>query len=129
MAEKLIRILYVDDEPDIQMVARLALEMVGGFVLEVCNSGAEALERAASFQPQLLLLDVMMPGMDGPTTLRRLRELPQTAATPAVFMTAKVQTGEIAQYEELGAVGVIPKPFDPMALAGQVQKIWEGCHG
>lgn len=129
MAEKLVRILYVEDEPDIQMVAKLALEMVGGFTLEVCSSGVEALERATGFKPQLLLLDVMMPGMDGPSTLNKLRELPQTAATPAIFMTAKVQPSEVAQYKSLGAVDVIPKPFDPMTLAGKVQEIWESCHG
>lgn len=129
MAEKLTRILYIEDEPDIQAVARLALEMVGGFTLEVCGSGAEALEKVAAFRPQLILSDVMMPGMDGPTTLRKLRDLPQTATTPAIFMTAKVQPGEVAQYKELGAVDVIAKPFDPMALAGKIEEIWERCHG
>ena len=98
MAHKLIRILYVEDEPDIQTVARLALEMLGGFAVEICSSGKEALERAPKFQPQFILLDVMMPGMDGPSTLKKLRELPQTASTPVVFMTAKVQPDEIAQY-------------------------------
>ncbi len=125
---KLTRILYVEDEPDIQTVARLALEALGGFTVEICSSGDEALQRAASFQPQLILLDVMMPGMDGPGTLKRLRELPQFASTPAVFMTAKVQPGEVAHYLELGAVDVIPKPFDPMMLSSQVQAIWERCH-
>lgn len=129
MAEKLVRILYVEDEPDIQAVARLALEMVGGFTLEVCGSGAEALEKAVAFKPQLILSDVMMPGMDGPTTLVKLRELAQTATTPAVFMTAKVQPNEIAQYKELGAVDVIAKPFDPMTLASKVEEIWERYHG
>lgn len=129
MAEKLIKILYVEDEPDIQMVARLALETLGGFTVEVCSSGNEAIVRAPDFQPQLILLDVMMPGMDGPKTLEMLRGLPQTATTPAVFMTAKVQPSEIAQYKALGAVDVIPKPFDPMALAGIVEEIWSRCHG
>lgn len=129
MADKLTRILYVEDEPDIQMVARLALETLGGFTVEVCSSGGEALERAPVFQPQFILLDVMMPGMDGPTTLRKLRALPQTALTPVVFMTAKVQPGEVAHYKELGAVDVIPKPFDPMTLAGRVEEIWTNCHG
>jgi len=129
MADKLVRVLYVEDEPDIQTVARLALEALGGFTVEICNSGTEALQRAPGFQPQLILLDVMMPGMDGPTTLGRLRELPQFAATPIIFMTAKVQPGEVAGYKELGAVDVIPKPFDPMALSNQVQLIWERCHG
>lgn len=129
MTEKLTRILYVEDEPDIQMVARLALETLGGFTLEICGSGKEALEKIGAFQPQLMLLDVMMPGMDGPTTLGKLRELPAFATTPVVFMTAKVQPSEVAGYKAIGAVDVIPKPFDPMTLSSQVQAIWERCHG
>lgn len=129
MAEKLTRILYVEDEPDIQMVARLALESVGGFTLEVCSSGNEAIALGPAFLPQLALLDVMMPGIDGPTTLKLLREIPQTATIPVIFMTAKVQPNEVAQYKALGAVDVIPKPFDPMTLASRVQEIWERCHG
>lgn len=129
MTEKLTRILYVEDEPDIQMVARLALETVGGFTLETCSSGGEALEKIAAFQPQLILLDVMMPGMDGPTTLGKIRELAQFSTTPVIFMTAKVQPSEVAGYKQIGAVDVIPKPFDPMMLAKQVQAVWEQCHG
>lgn len=128
MSEALKRILYVEDEADIQAVARLALEMVGGFTLEVCSSGKEALEKAPGFAPQLLLLDVMMPGMDGPATLAALRAQPGTAATPAIFMTAKVQPGEVAQYREQGAVDVIPKPFDPMTLSSTIEEIWKRCH-
>ena len=123
------RILCVEDEPDIQTVARLALETLGGFTVEICSSGNEALDRAPDFDPQLILLEVMMPLMDGPATLCKLRELPQFAATPVVFMTAKVQPGEVASYREVGAADVIPKPFDPMTLSGQVQAIWERCHG
>ena len=129
MADKLTRILYVEDEPDIQTVARIALEALGGFTVEICSSGDEALQRAPGFQPQLILLDVMMPGMDGPSTLKMLRALPQFAGTPVIFMTAKVQPGEISGYKEIGAVDVIPKPFDPMTLSSQVQAIWERCHG
>lgn len=129
MTEKLTRILYVEDEPDIQMVARLALETLGGFTLEICSSGKEALEKINAFQPQLMLLDVMMPGMDGPTTLGELRKLAPFASTPAIFMTAKVQPSEVAGYKAIGAVDVIPKPFDPMTLSTQVQAIWERCHG
>jgi len=129
MTEKLTRILYVEDEPDIQMVARLALETLGGFTLEICSSGKEALEKINAFQPQLMLLDVMMPGMDGPTTLGELRKLVPFASTPAIFMTAKVQPSEVAGYKAIGAVDVIPKPFDPMTLSTQVQAIWERCHG
>lgn len=126
MSQPLEKILYIEDEPDIQAVARLALEHLGGFVVELCASGQEALEKFPLFKPDMVLLDVMMPGMDGPTTLRALRGLPDGARTPVVFMTAKVQPQEIAQYKQLGAIDVIPKPFDPMALAERVRAIWDG---
>ena len=119
------RILYVDDEPDIRTVAQLALETVGGFTVRLCGSGKQALEEVNDFQPQLLLLDVMMPEMDGPTTLQSLRKLDITAETPVIFMTAKVQPQEVEQYKSLGALDVIAKPFDPMQLSEQVRKIWE----
>jgi len=129
MGKALERILYVEDEPDIQAVARLALENVGGFKVEICSSGPEALERIGAFDPDLILLDVMMPGMDGPTTLTELRKLPEMADRPVVFMTAKVQPQEVAEYKAMGALDVIPKPFDPLKLAGQVQDIWSAHHG
>ena len=123
-------ILYVEDDTDIQMVARIALETVGGFSVHICGSGREALALVAEgFSPDLLLLDVMMPDMDGVAVLKRLRALPQTAATPAVFMTAKVQPAEVAQYRSHGALGVIAKPFDPMQLAAQVRRLWGGDVG
>ncbi len=127
--DELKRILYVEDEPDIQAVARLALEMVGGYTLEVCGSGREALEKAPGFAPQLILLDVMMPGMDGPETLKAMRGMAELAALPVIFMTAKVQPSEVAHYKELGVADVIPKPFDPMTLPTAIQSIWERCHG
>ncbi len=123
-AIELRRILYVEDDPDIQTVAAIALEVVGGFTLLTCSSGAQALEQASAFAPELLLLDVMMPGMDGPTTLARLREQMPEAATPVIFMTAKVQDSEVAFYKSLGAIGVIAKPFDPMQLAEEVHRLW-----
>lgn len=119
-----MRILYVEDEPDIRQVAKLALEAVGGFTVEACSSGDEALRTLPRFKPDLILLDVMMPGMDGPTTLRRLRELPDSQGIPAVFMTAKVQAHEIAELKSIGAFDVIPKPFDPMTLSRTVSEIW-----
>lgn len=120
------RILYVEDEPDIQAVAKLALEMVGGFTVKICSSGEEALREVETFAPDMILLDVMMPGMDGPGTLKALRALPSLADVPVAFMTAKVQPAEVAHYRALGARDVIAKPFDPMALASQVRAIWEG---
>lgn len=119
------RILYVEDEPDIQAVAKLALEQVGRFTLEVCSSGQEALDKAASFSPQLILLDVMMPEMDGPTTLKKLRGINGLENIPAVFMTARVQPHEVQEYIDMGAVDVIAKPFDPMTLSSQIREIWE----
>jgi two-component system, OmpR family, response regulator len=118
-------VLYVEDDPDIQMVAQMALEVVGGLKLRACNSGSEAVQAAQACQPDLILLDVMMPDMDGPATLAALRQLPATAATPVIFMTAKVQAAEVAHYKMLGAIGVIAKPFDPMQLAQQVRQLWQ----
>ncbi|NHZ33012.1 MULTISPECIES: response regulator [Massilia] len=122
-------VLYVEDDPDIQTVAQMALEMVGGFTLRTCSSGREALLAAAECQPDLLLLDVMMPGMDGMATLAELRKLPGTSATPVIFMTAKVQASEVAHYRSLGAIGVIAKPFDPMQLPVQVRALWDEAMG
>lgn len=124
MPKPLARILYVEDEPDIRAVAQMALEAVGGFTVIACASGSEALAAAPTAQADLLLLDVMMPGMDGPSTLKALRDMPATAGTPVIFMTAKVQAAEVAQYRELGAIDVIHKPFDPMELSAQINGIW-----
>ena len=124
MTTPLNRILYVEDEPDIRMVAQMALQAVGGFTVIACASGQEALDAAPGAAADLLLLDVMMPGMDGPSTLKALRALPATAGTPVIFMTAKVQAAEVAVYKGLGALEVIPKPFDPMELSAQIQRIW-----
>ena len=130
MADReLNRILHVDDEPDIREVTKLALEGVGGFTVEACASGEEAREVAPRFKPDLILLDVMMPIMDGPSTLRALRDDDETAHIPIVFMTAKVQKLEIAGFKDLGAIDVIEKPFDPMTLADQVKAIWDKRDG
>ncbi|MBV9468824.1 MAG: response regulator [Abitibacteriaceae bacterium] len=121
--------MMIEDEADIQAVAGMALEAVGGFTVQVCSSGREAVQCAAAFAPDLILLDVMMPGMDGPTTLKSLREIPAMAATPVIFMTAKVQPHEVARYQELGAIDVIAKPFDPMTLSATVTSIWAQHYG
>ena len=121
---ELSRVLYVEDEPDIRAVAKLALESVGGFDVLVCESGEEAMQKSVAFAPQMILLDVMMPAMDGPATLKALRQIPELAEIPAAFMTAKVQPHEIEHFKSLGAVGVIPKPFDPMSLADEVRAMW-----
>jgi two-component system OmpR family response regulator len=123
------RILCVEDDPDIQVVAKLALERVGGFSVLLCGSGQEALDKGPAFAPDFILLDAMMPGMDGPSTLKALREIPSLANVPVAFMTAKVQPSDIAGFKALGALDVIAKPFNPRTLAGTVQSIWERRDG
>lgn len=129
MTATLNKVLYVEDEYDIRMVAQLALETVGGLTLKPCSNGEEAVKEGPGFAPDLILLDVMMPGMDGPTTLAALRELGTLKDTPVIFMTAKVQPSEVQRYRDLGALGVIAKPFDPMTLADQVREIWGRARG
>lgn len=122
---RLERILIVEDEPDIQAVARLALEGIGGFRVLVCGSGEEALARAGGFSPDLVLMDVTMPGMDGPSTLRALRARAGCELIPVIFMTATARTGEIARLQQMGALDVVLKPFDPMTLPSTLKRIWE----
>ena len=117
-----MKLLYVEDEADIREVAEFALEDEG-FDIVFCESGEQALEKAVDFNPEVILLDVMMPGMDGPTTLKELRKIPALLYTPIIFLTAKVQPDEIQGYIDLGAVDVIPKPFDPITLADQIHAI------
>ncbi|MDP4547664.1 response regulator [Marinobacter sp. MDS2] len=117
------KVLYVEDDADIRAIAELALQDVGGFSIALCSSGAEAIKVAPDFQPDLILLDVMMPEMDGPQTLQELRKIEATQDTPVIFMTARIQRTEIDEYLSLGALGVIPKPFDPMTLADEIRRI------
>jgi two-component system OmpR family response regulator len=125
----LVRILYAEDEPDIQQVVSLALEVVGDFNLKICNSGLEAVNEVETFKPQLLLLDVMMPELDGPGALKSIRTIEAYREIPAIFLTAKVQAGEIQDYFEMGALDVIAKPFDPMILAEQIEEMWAKVGG
>lgn len=122
------KIMLVEDDADIMAITRMALEMIGGFSVAACENGIAALAAAPSERPDLILLDVMMPGLDGPATLEALRALPETARTPVIFMTAKSQAHEIAHYRALGALDVIRKPFDPVTLPDVVRRIWEGGH-
>ena len=118
------KILLVEDDPDIRTIAEMSLQAVGGFTVKACASGPEALEAAPAFAPQLVLLDVMMPGMDGPAVLAALRTKPETANVPIVFLTAKVQQEEIERLKSLGARDVLAKPFDPMKLSDEVRAVW-----
>jgi CheY-like chemotaxis protein len=114
------RILVIDDEDDIREIAQVSLEMVGGWDVLTARSGSEGLARAAAEQPQAILLDVMMPDMDGPATLQKLRAHAATRHIPVILLTAKVQGTDRRRFADLGVQGVITKPFDPMTLAAQV---------
>jgi CheY-like chemotaxis protein len=124
--EELKTVLYVDDEPDIREVVQMSLSLAEGLEVHTCESGERALQLLPELRPDLVLLDVMMPGMDGPSTLQKLREMPELAAVPVIFMTAKAMPQEVARFRELGAAAVIAKPFDPIQLGNQVIAIWEG---
>lgn len=118
-----MKILLVDDEAPIRRIGRLSLETVGRFEVVVATNASEALALAAAERPDLVLLDVMMPGMDGVATLAELKKSPELATIPVVFMTARVQRHEIERYVQLGALGVIQKPFDPMTLPDEVRRL------
>ncbi|MDH5368555.1 MAG: response regulator [Gammaproteobacteria bacterium] len=120
-----LNVLYVEDEEDIRELTEFALEDEG-FNLVQCSSGHEALEKAPDLQPDLILLDMMMPGIDGMTTAMKLREMEHMKNTPVIFMTAKVQKLEQEKYKEMGAVGVISKPFDALKLADTIRDILRG---
>ena len=124
---KITKIMIVDDDEDICTVAALAARRVGGWDVVVAASGQEALARARSESPDVILLDVMMPVLDGPATLVKLREEPSTIAIPVIFLTAKVQRLEVEHYMALGAIGVIRKPFDAMTLPDEIRRIVQGA--
>ena len=115
------RILYVDDEDDIREIAVMSLELESDFEVRSCASGSEMLSTAPEWKPDLILLDVMMPVMDGPSAFAKLRETPETAEIPVVFITARTQAQDVEALEASGARGVIAKPFDPMTLATVVR--------
>jgi two-component system, OmpR family, alkaline phosphatase synthesis response regulator PhoP len=114
------RILLIEDEDDIREIATLSLESIGGWIAISASSGKEGIIKAQSEKPDAILLDVMMPDMDGPATLQALRNAPETKDIPVIFMTAKVQAPERRKLEDLGAQGLIPKPFDPTRLSKDI---------
>jgi two-component system OmpR family response regulator len=116
------KILYVDDEPDIRELVEISLGLDDRHEIRTCSSGAEALSVVPEWQPDLILMDVMMPGMDGPSTLAKLRESGVAEGIPVVFMTARTQKYEIEHFMEIGAAGVIAKPFDPVTLAENARR-------
>lgn len=115
-------VLVIDDDDDVRTIARMSLEAVGGHQVRAADGGEEGIRLALESPPDAILLDMMMPGMDGPATLRLLQSIEETRHVPVVFLTAKV-LGSDSQFTELGAAGLIAKPFDPMSLPGQLADI------
>lgn len=116
-------VLLVDDEDDIREVAQMSLEVTAGWNIEGANCGTAGIEKAKELKPDAILLDVMMPDMDGPTTFKTIQEIPELKGTPVILMTAKVQASDMEHFNAIGVSGVIAKPFDPMSLAEQVKEI------
>ncbi len=125
MRDNLHHILYVEDDLHVRTTAKLVLEVIGKFDVRDCGSGREALMAAMDYQPDLILLDVMMPELDGLDTLTMLRRMPHLANTPALFVTGLTSAEDIARYVEAGAIGVIPKPLIPLRLTGQLHALWD----
>jgi CheY-like chemotaxis protein len=122
-------ILLVDDEDDIREVAGISLETVGGWRVSSASCGTEGIAKAIAERPDAILLDVMMPGIDGPTTFRRLQEDPATREIPVILLTAKAQGAELRHFEALGVAGVLTKPFDPMGLSERVAEVLADAAG
>lgn len=125
MRQELKHILYVEDDLHVRTTAKLVLEVIGQYYVRDCGSGREALLAAIDFRADLILLDVVMPELDGVTTLGMLRRIPHLAGVPALFVTSQTAPHDIAQYMQAGAIGVIPKPLMPLRLTGQIRSLWE----
>ena len=117
-------LLYVDDDPHIREIVEMSLGLDGALAVSTSPGGEHALASMRNEPPDLVVLDVMMPGMDGPTILKHMREDPGLRHIPVIFMTAKADPQQVSRFRELSAIGVIAKPFDPMALGGQVRTLW-----
>lgn len=129
MAKKLKKILYVEDDEDIAQVTVMILKEFGEFEVQHCISGMDALQELPKFLPELVLMDMMMPGMDGLETFSRMKEIATIKNIPVIFMTAKMQTKEQQSYLDAGAIGVIAKPFDPEKLCELINQIWQKNNG
>jgi two-component system, OmpR family, response regulator len=123
-ARPLIRICYVEDDEDIQRIVRMSLEKIGKMTVEVVSDPMIAIDRMIAFKPDLVMLDWMMPGMDGPTLFRRMQETPGVKSLPVVFITAKASQRELDELRSLGALGTISKPFSPKDLPEQLKALW-----
>jgi CheY-like chemotaxis protein len=123
------RVMCVEDDPDIRTILELSIGVIGGFTACLCASGPEALLKVEAFRPQLILLDVMMPEMSGPETLKELRKMPVMEGVPIVFLTAKAMQDEVEALLEFGATGIIVKTFDPVSLPQNIRIYWEHGRG
>ena len=123
--QPLRRVCCVEDDDDIRRIVRLSLERIGRMTVELVADPALAIDSMIAFRPDLVMLDWMMPGMDGPALLRKMREVPETRALPVVFITAKASQRELAELKALGAAGTISKPFAPKDLPQQLRAIWD----
>lgn len=121
---ELSKILYAEDEPDVQTVVELTVQAMSEYQIRICDNGKKLLECVDEYNPDLILLDVMMPEMDGPTTFKHLQLKESTKDIPVIFMTAKAQVQEVEIFKETGVLGVITKPFDPMNLCDEIREIW-----
>lgn len=121
-------LLYIEDDCDIRELVKISLNSLGNIHVDTCVNGKDALEKSKILKPQLVLLDVVMPGISGPNVFHQLKQLPHYHNVPFVFLTAKAQEEEVQEYLEMGAAGVISKPFDPVELPAIITEIWEDFH-
>ena len=122
------KILYAEDEPDIRTIVEIAVQATSPCEIRFAENGKEVLDIVGEYTPDLILLDVMMPEMDGPTTLKELRKNPQTKNIPVIFITAKAQVHELEVYKSYEILGIISKPFDPMQLYSNICLFWDNIH-
>lgn len=122
--KELKKILYAEDEPDVQTVVEMTINAMSNYEIKVCDNGKKLLDCVDDYNPDLILLDVMMPEMDGPATFKNLQSSERTKNIPVIFMTAKAQVHEIEIFKESGVLGIITKPFDPVSLCSDIEKIW-----